>query len=88
MTKVLAVALGLTLLSAGATFSATVKDINTATLMALKTMNAKQPKTARVTRNIVQPTVEQISPVPLPAAGWMLLAGIGGMAALRRRARG
>ena len=24
-------------------------------------------------------------PVPLPAAGWMLLAGIGGMAAMRRR---
>lgn len=24
-------------------------------------------------------------PVPLPAAGWMLLAGIGGLAALRRR---
>lgn len=27
----------------------------------------------------------KISEVPLPAAGWMLLAGIGGMAALRRR---
>lgn len=28
---------------------------------------------------------QNISPVPLPAAGWMLLAGIGGLAALRRR---
>ncbi|WP_433989198.1 hypothetical protein SuNHUV7_35170 (plasmid) [Pseudoseohaeicola sp. NH-UV-7] len=25
------------------------------------------------------------SPVPLPAAGWMLLAGVGGLAAMRRR---
>jgi hypothetical protein len=28
-----------------------------------------------------------VSPVPLPAAGWMLLAGLGGIAALRRRAK-
>ncbi len=27
------------------------------------------------------------SPIPLPAAGWMLLAGIGGLAAMRRRRR-
>ncbi len=26
-----------------------------------------------------------VSPVPLPAAGWMLLAGVGGMAAVKRR---
>ena len=26
-----------------------------------------------------------VSPVPLPAAGWLLIAGIGGLAALRRR---
>lgn len=26
-----------------------------------------------------------VAPVPLPAAGWMLLAGVGGMIALRRR---
>jgi hypothetical protein len=26
-----------------------------------------------------------VEPIPLPAAGWMLLAGVGGMAAMRRR---
>jgi hypothetical protein len=30
-------------------------------------------------------TMQPTSPVPLPAAGWMLLAGVGGLAALRRR---
>ena len=30
---------------------------------------------------------DYISAVPLPAAGWMLLAGIGGLVAMRRRAR-
>lgn len=28
---------------------------------------------------------EEVPPVPLPAAGWMLLAGVGGLAAMRRR---
>ena len=26
-----------------------------------------------------------VTPVPLPAAGWMLLAGVGGLVAMRRR---
>jgi hypothetical protein len=30
---------------------------------------------------------DDMPPVPLPAAGWMLIAGIGGLAALRRRKR-
>lgn len=30
--------------------------------------------------------VSEPSPIPLPAAGWMLLLGVGGMAAVRRKA--
>jgi len=30
-------------------------------------------------------TVPETTPIPLPAAGWLLLAGIGGLAAFRRR---
>jgi hypothetical protein len=30
-------------------------------------------------------TVTEIAPVPLPAAGWMLLAGIGGLGVMARR---
>ena len=29
----------------------------------------------------------ELPPVPLPAAGWMMIAGLGGLAALRRRKR-
>lgn len=32
--------------------------------------------------------VEPTSEVPLPAAGWLLIAGLGGLAAVRRRKRG
>ena len=28
---------------------------------------------------------EEVNPIPLPAAGWMLLAGLGGLAAMKRR---
>lgn len=31
--------------------------------------------------------VEKIDPVPLPAAGWMLIAGMGGLAAMKRRSK-
>ncbi|MEM9394486.1 MAG: VPLPA-CTERM sorting domain-containing protein [Pseudomonadota bacterium] len=29
----------------------------------------------------------EVSPVPLPAAGWLLLAGVGGLAAMKRKKR-
>jgi len=32
-------------------------------------------------------TPSPMTPVPLPAAGWMLLAGVGGLAAMRRRTK-
>ena len=38
----------------------------------------------RLSRNMPKPPTGD---VPLPAAGWMLLAGLGGMAAMRRRKR-
>jgi hypothetical protein len=40
-----------------------------------------------VTSNLDLQGAPTISPVPLPAAGWMLLAGLGGIVALRRRAK-
>ena len=39
---------------------------------------------ARVT---MTPMTANVSAVPLPATGWALMAGIGGLAALRRRRR-
>ena len=32
--------------------------------------------------------LDSVAPVPLPAAAWMFLAGVGGLGAMRRRARG
>lgn len=32
-----------------------------------------------------EPVAPPVAPIPLPAAGWMLLAGLGALAALRRR---
>lgn len=31
------------------------------------------------------PSILEVTPVPLPAAGWMLLAGVGGLVAMKRR---
>ncbi|MEP5950139.1 MAG: VPLPA-CTERM sorting domain-containing protein, partial [Lentilitoribacter sp.] len=35
--------------------------------------------------DVITISFEEIAPVPLPASGWVLLAGIGGMGALARR---
>ncbi len=37
-------------------------------------------------RIVVDETAAALSPVPLPAGGWLLIASLGGLAALRRRA--
>lgn len=37
--------------------------------------------------SFVNGVVEPPAPVPLPAAGWLMIAGLGGLAALRRRKR-
>ena len=34
---------------------------------------------------VTPPPPPDVSPIPLPAAGWLLLAGLGGLAAMRRR---
>ena len=33
----------------------------------------------------IEDQIQQPSPIPLPAAGWLLLLGVGGLAALKRR---
>lgn len=40
------------------------------------------------TTTSVKFTGNEIAPVPLPAAGWMLLAGVGGLVAMKRRRKG
>lgn len=42
----------------------------------------------KITSLTVDYTPPPPPPVPLPAAGWMLIAGLGGLAALRRRRKG
>jgi hypothetical protein len=37
---------------------------------------------------LTQITVSRVSPVPLPASVWLLLAGVGGFAVLKARRRG
>jgi len=43
---------------------------------------------ARTRFNGASISFEPVPAVPLPAAGWLLIAGLGGLAALRRRSRG
>lgn len=40
---------------------------------------------AEVFAEISTSAVSSVAPIPLPAAGWLLVAGLGGLAALRRR---
>lgn len=44
------------------------------------------PDGARGSSPAAQFKLTQVEPIPLPAAGWLLIAGVGGLAALRRRA--
>lgn len=47
----------------------------------------KKGKVGELSHISLYGTPAELPPVPLPAAGWMLIAGIGGLAALRRRKR-
>ena len=59
-------------------------DIRFATFITpFNTNGGNQPKTYGLSNLTFFDT--SVAPIPLPAAGWMLLAGIGGLAAARRR---
>jgi hypothetical protein len=76
-------------LNDGATVSDTVTGANSEVI--LKGVKFTSP--LEVSFSWAKPTTGSfnadldISPIPLPAAGWLLLSGLGGMAALRRFAR-
>jgi hypothetical protein len=80
MTKTLVLASGLTFVLAGASFASTTYE---GFIAPPSTMT--EAVDARI--NNVSLANDRTSPVPLPAAGWMLLAGLGGIAVLRRRAK-
>jgi len=54
--------------------------------VALDWAGANVPNRSRLNANFKVATLPT-APIPLPAAGWMLLAGFGGLALLRRRTR-
>lgn len=87
MKKTVFAAAALALL-ASPTFASVAKDGQisaTAPFSVAKMRMAKVAPTPGVATQSVQiATNSNPSPVPLPAAGWMLLAGLGGIVALRR----
>jgi hypothetical protein len=72
----------LVLMSGGAVASTYAHN----TYLSVATVEALGNEAQSTTSSQVLPN-GPISPVPLPAAGWMLLAGVGGLVALRRRAK-
>jgi len=86
MKKTVFAAAALALL-ASPTFASVAKDgqiTATAPFSVAKMRMAKVAQTSVVTRAVQIAPNSNPSPVPLPAAGWMLLAGFGGIVALRR----
>jgi hypothetical protein len=70
------------LMTSGAALAVTVVNVNEDVNAALSLASFESKQTLPSVAGSIA-----VSPVPLPAAGWMLLAGIGGIVALRRRAK-
>jgi hypothetical protein len=85
MIKSLVIAAGVTLLGAGAVAAAELEMLQSVSSLTVEAIENEAVMDGDGMYENGGPN--GMSPVPLPAAGWMLLAGIGGIVALRRRAK-
>lgn len=87
MIKALVIASGVTLLGAGTVLAAGFGHTMVTTISMQTSEAIDNSAEVGDDDGFVNGGSNGLSPVPLPAAGWMLLAGIGGIVALRRRAK-
>jgi opacity protein-like surface antigen len=85
MKKLLVAASAIALLSVGAASADTLK-VHEAAGASLSVVFGETTSNQDLPVEMISPNA-QTTPVPLPAAGWMLLAGLGAIAAMRRRAK-
>jgi hypothetical protein len=85
MKKLLVAASAIALLSVGAAGADTLKVHEAAGASLAVVFGEVSSDLSDAPPQLVSPN--DVSAVPLPAAGWMLLAGLGAVAAMRRRAK-